>query len=287
MKTIIIDKKDTSFSTNTSSLIVNNQKIPFKLIDVILLFSKVSLTTTDINRLTKNSINIVLLNQNYYATAYITPTKSKNAQLKMAQYKAALNPIKIAKMLLSKKITSHIMHLKNHNIILNKSRYLSNINKASTLDELLGIEGSFSKLYFNHYFSLLPKNLHNNKRQKRPPKDPINATLSWLYTIAYSLISIRLFNIGFEPTIGFLHRPFREHNALASDILEVIRADINEYVYDLFKNKHLSAKEFTRRQDAIYLKYDAKVAIYKNINSFLNSIYPKIDATITDIRSLL
>lgn len=287
MNIVIIDKKEAEIKTTTSQLIINTQKIPFNLIDTIIIEGKTTLQTQDINRLSKNGISIILLKSNRYVASIISAYNNKNANLKISQYRASLKPTNIAKELLKIKINAHILHLKEHNIILNKSRYMQNINSAKTLDELLGIEGSFSKLYFSHYFKLFPKNLHNNKRTKRPPKDPLNAVMSWLYTIFYHTITVKLIASGFEPNIGYLHRPFRDHNALSSDILEVIRADINQFIFTLFNNNLLSKESFTKKGDAVYLKYEDRKSIYPYFQEFQAQLDTKITNAITLIRSML
>ena len=287
MNIVIVDKKEPSISTSVNHLIIDSQKIPFNLIDTLLIEGKAALHTQDINRLSENGVFIILLNSKHYIGSVLSAFNNKNANLKLAQYKASIKPTTIAKELLKLKIITHIMHLKEHNIIINKSRYIKNIDSAKNLDELLGIEGNFSKVYFNHYFSLFSKNLHSNKRTKRPPKDPLNAIMSWLYTIFYHLITVMLLANGFEPNIGYLHRPFRDHNALSSDILEVIRADINQFIYTLFSKELLTQNSFSKKGEGVYLKYEHRKNIYPYFQEFQAQVEPKITNTISLIRSIL
>lgn len=286
MNIIIVDKKEAKITTTTNHCIINSQKIPFHLIDVIIIEGKTILQTQDIHRLSKNQIAILLLNSTHYLSTIIHPAQSKNAQLKLSQYQAALKPLPIAQFILEQKITNHIKELKKHNITLNKSRYIKQIQNAKTLDELLGIEGNFSKLYFSHYFNLFPKNLHKNKRSKRPPKDPLNAILSWYYTLFYNLITIKLLSHGFEPQIGYLHRPFREHNALSSDILETIRAQINQFTYQIFQNS-LSQEDFTKKDEAVFLRWQSRKKAYILFQELQKELTPQITNTISQIRSML
>jgi len=287
MNIVIVDKKEVNLKSTTKQLIIDTQKIPFTLIDTLIIEGKISLNSTDINRLTSNGIAIILLNSKQYLSSIISSPSSKNANLKIAQYRATQEPVVIARTILKLKISAHIMQLKLHKIELNKSRYMQKIDKAESLDELLGIEGSFSKVYFKYFFAMFSKRLHNNIRTKRPPKDPLNAVMSWLYTIFYHLITVKLLAYGFEPNIGYLHRPFRDHNALSSDILEAIRADINQFIYTLFKNEYLTVKSFTKKGDAVYLRYEDRKNIYPLLQEFQSKIEPKIGDTITAIRSML
>ena len=227
MKIAIIDKKDATVKIENNILKIDEQNIPFRLIDTLIIFSNHLLQTKDIIKITKEDIFIILISYNQRDASLITSTKGKNAELKLSQYRALENHLFIAKYFLSKKITTHTAQLKLHNILIEDEEILKKIKDAKDIQTLLGIEGSFSKNYFTSYFTLFPKTLHNNRRTKNPPKDPLNATLSFCYMLFYSIITIKLLSYGFEPTIGYLHKPFRSHNALSSDIMETIRADIN------------------------------------------------------------
>lgn len=287
MSIVIIDKKDVTIKTDNSTLIVATQKIPFRLIDTLIIVGKTSLVTNDITKLTNQKINILLLSYNYANSAIITSTTGKSPELKLLQYRASTtSSLPIAKQFLSKKIKSHIEHLKNHEIIIDFAPYHDKISDADNLDTILGIEGSFSKLYFGHYFSFFPKNLHKSKRSKRPPLDPLNALLSLNYTLFYNLISIRLIAYGFEPGIGFLHRPFRSHNALASDMLELIRADINAYVYDIFAKKIITQSDFTNK-GGVFLKYEGRRKLWSHFREFSNALAVKIEEDIAELRKKL
>jgi len=286
MKLLIIDKP-AKIELKQSTLRVDLQKIPLHLIETIILIGNHNLDSKLLINLGSQGIIVMLLYKNFTKSSIIHPIKSKNAELKVQQYKAITNQqisLNIAKYIIKNKILSHIKQLKNHNITLEFD--YSTLDKTKDLQEILGIEGSFANKYFKHYFSLLPKNLHSGKRTKQPPKDPVNALLSLYYTMFYNIITIRVIGFGFEPTLGFLHQPFRSHNALSSDIIELIRADINEFVYKLFKNKTVTTQDFTKK-NGVFLKYDSRKKLWKEFQTFQNNISPKIDSIIADIRSML
>ncbi len=287
MNIVVVDKKDVLLKTDNSTLVVDTQKVPFRLIDTLIIIGKTSLKTTDIIKLTADKIDILLLSYNYKNASIITSTLRKLPELKLRQYnKATTLPLPIAKNILSKKINFHIEHLREHEIDIDFTPYTHKISDATDLDSLLGIEGSFSRLYFEHYFSFFPKSLHKSKSSKRPPLDPLNAMLSLNYTIFYNLISIRLMAYGFEPGIGFLHRPFRSHNALASDMLELIRADINAYVYDIFTKRIIVQSDFTNR-GGVYLKYEGRKKLWSHFRELSSMLESKIDEGIKELRSAL
>ena len=286
MKVAIIDKKDAKVKIENQILKIDNQNIPFRVIDTLILSSNYSLQTKDIIKITKADINIILLSYDQRDASLITSTKGKNAGLKLSQYKAIDKTLAIAKYFVTQKLISHQTQLKIHNIELDTTKIIENIEQAKDLQTLLGIEGSFTKEYFTHYFNLFPKILHNGKRTKNPPKDPLNATLSFCYMLFYSIITIKLISYGFEPTIGYLHKPFRSHNALSSDIIETIRADINEFVYKVFSTGVIKKEDFTKK-NGIFLRYEGRKKLWKELKRCIANADPKIEQQITNLRGML
>lgn len=287
MNITIIDKKETSIKTQNKTIVIDGQKVPFHLVDTLVVVGKNSLLTSDITYMTNSDINIVLLSYNFSQSSIITSTSSKSAELKLSQYKAATTKaLPLAKHILTNKVKTHVVHLKSHELDIDEKTILQKIEDAKELDTLLGVEGSFSKLYFGHYFGMFPRSLHKNRRSKRPPLDPLNALLSWQYTLFYNIIAVRLIGFGFEPGIGFLHRPFRSHMALASDLLEMFRADINEFVYELFSKKIVVLSDFSKK-GGVYLRYEGRKKLYKPFREFHRSLEPRIDASISELRGML
>ncbi len=270
MNIVIVDKKEVKIKTTKDVIMIDEQKVPFRLIDTIIMIGSYTLSSSDIMQLTKNGITLLFISNNYKNSSITVTTSTKNAQLKLSQYSLALTPLKIAKHILIKKLIKHKEHLSSHNKIVDIEDKMKNINQASSLETLLGIEGSFSKVYFKEYFSLIPKVFHKHKRTKHPPLDPLNALLSFTYTLFYNLIAIKLISFGFEPSIGYLHRPFRTHYAFASDVLELFRADINEFVLRLIVKKEFELQDFSKHH-GVYLRYEARKKFWKYFREFYKS----------------
>ncbi len=275
MKVAFIDKKGIELSVENKSLKVNEQKVPLRLLDVIIISSACILDSRDILKITKEGISILLVSARGDNVAMVYSAKSKNAELKMEQYLAQQNSLLIAKYFVTQKVKRHTQHLSNHDI-----------EKARKLQRLLGLEGSFSNRYFRHYFKLFPKKLHLGKRSKQPPLDPVNAMLSFVYMMVYNLISIKLISYGFEPSIGFLHQPFRSHNALASDFMELFRADINTFVFRLFDEKKLIHSDFTKK-GGVYLKYEARRKVWAYFKPFNQKLQKELDKEIKIFREII
>ena len=286
MKIAYIDKKNCTLEVKSKLLKVDEQKIPLRLIDTLVLAKSSHISSSDLVKLTKEGISILMLSSRGRDIAIVQSASSQNAQLKLAQYNAQYKALEVAKKLITQKVKLHTVQLQKHNIELEISELLAQIESVTSVESLLGIEGSFSKLYFSHYFSLFLKRLHQGKRSKNPPEDPLNAMMSFVYMMVYNLITVRLLSYGFEPSIGFLHKPFRSHNALSSDLMELFRADINEFVWTLFSSEQLKSSDFSKK-NGVYLKYSSRREIWSNFKEFMQKLEPNIDKEIGYIRALL
>ncbi|WP_455629054.1 type I-C CRISPR-associated endonuclease Cas1c [Parabacteroides chinchillae] len=124
---------------------------------------------------------------------------------------------------------------------------------CTTADQLRGIEGDAAKSYFD-IFSYLIVNQKNDfvfqGRNRRPPKDAVNALLSFVYTLIANDIEAALETIGLDPYVGFLHtlRPGRP--SLALDLMEEFRAYLGDrLVLSLINRKQVTIKDFVKQGD--------------------------------------
>jgi len=286
MNIAYIDKKDALLKVENKTLKVDEQKIPLRLIDALVLASSCSLQSRDVVKLTQEGISLLLLSGRGDSVAIVHGAGSKNAELKLAQFKAQSRALVFAKYFVTEKLKRHAQQLREHEVALDIFERLERVEKAESIEELLGLEGSFSRAYFTHYFTLFSKRLHEGKRSRNPPQDPVNAMMSFFYMMTYNLITVRLLSFGFEPSIGFLHQPFRSHNALASDFMELFRADVNAFVFRLFDEKLLESSDFSKK-NGVFLKYDARKKIWGEFKTFNQGIEKKLDVEIANLRAML
>jgi CRISPR-associated protein Cas1 len=111
---------------------------------------------------------------------------------------------------------------------------------------LRGIEGAAAAAYFKAYGTLFPANVHFAGRNRRPPLDPVNACLSLGYTLAHAQAVQACQLAGLDPLMGLYHRPSHGRASLASDLIEPLRAMVDEWVWGLFRERHLRAEHFWR-----------------------------------------
>jgi CRISPR-associated protein Cas1 len=146
----------------------------------------------------------------------------------------------------------------SHNLLL-----LANQAKACTnLEELRGIEGQSANLYFGVFNELILQDKDYFKfttRNKRPPKDPINALLSFIYTLLALDCGSSLEGVGLDSYVGFLHRDRPGRHSLALDLMEELRSVYaDRFVLTLINNRIVSKKSFQQQEDGAILLRDSE-----------------------------
>ena len=119
---------------------------------------------------------------------------------------------------------------------------------AEDKTKLMGFEGIAS----NAYFEVLPKLILNQKeafpfngRNRRPPKDAVNAMLSLAYTLIANDCAAALETVGLDPYVGFLHALRPGRTSLALDIMEEFRAYLGDrFVLSLINKRQITPKDF-------------------------------------------
>jgi CRISP-associated protein Cas1 len=140
----------------------------------------------------------------------------------------------------------------------------------AAIASLLGSEGAAARAYFEGYAKLFPRALEFNGRNRRPPADPVNATLSLSYTLGHAAAVHAAWSRGLDPYIGFLHAPTVNRESLACDAVELVRARIDHWVWRMFADEHLRPDHFGTNNGACllgkagraiyYAKWEAQVA---------------------------
>ena len=149
----------------------------------------------------------------------------------------------------------------------NLSELVKKATNSRDLNELMGIEGLAARIYFSNFSKLLKKT--DNKpdfnfidRNRRPPKDPINAILSYLYALLAKDMTITATEVGFDPYLGFLHKPKYGKPALALDLMEEFRPIICDSVaISVLNNNEIDAGDFIKRGNAVAFNPNGKKKI--------------------------
>lgn len=131
------------------------------------------------------------------------------------------------------------------------------------LAALRGREGAAGAAFFRGYRTLFPQALGFVERNRRPPKDPVNAALSFGYTLVHGDAVRALAVAGLDPMFGFLHEPAYGRESLACDLTELGRARVERLVWRLFAEQKLKAAGFAREQRGVMMGKAARGVFFR------------------------
>lgn len=150
--------------------------------------------------------------------------------------------------------------------------------KSQAADELLGVEGLAARQYFSRFESMLKPGdglggFDFNGRNRRPPLDPVNALLSFVYSLLVKDCVATLWTIGLDPYFGVYHRPRFGRPALALDLAEEFRPLIaDSTVVTVINNGEVVGRDFQRTGVGVALKPDARRTVLQAYERRLDTV---------------
>ncbi len=235
----------------------NNLKlldIPIIRVENIAIIGNVQISTQALHMLMENGVDVSYLT---YSGKYLGRTgaeSSKNIFLRFEQYQFYLDEsrrLEMARIITSNKIKNQESIIKNHRWggttmwkedIERMEQLRNQLPKKLTSNEILGVEGICSQIYFSNFGKLLKCDFKFDGRNRRPPRDPVNVILSLGYTLLTKEISNALDAESFEMYLGFLHGIRYGRKSLALDIIEEFRQPIVDRLAIFLFNKRMIGK---------------------------------------------
>ena len=140
---------------------------------------------------------------------------------------------------------------------------LQTLKAAETSDVLRGAEGVAAAAYFGAFDEMILQNKETfrfEKRTRRPPTDPVNAMLSFAYSLLANDCAAALQSVGLDPYVGFLHTDRPGRLSLALDLMEELRAPLaDRFVLTLINNRVVDKKDFRQMENgAVFLTDDGR-----------------------------
>ena len=116
-------------------------------------------------------------------------------------------------------------------------RLAQEVGAQPTVEGIRGVEGAAARQYFVALRSVVPPELEFTGRNRRPPRDPVNAALSLAYTLLHWEAVHVLHAVGLDPMLGFYHRPSFGRESLACDVMEPLRPAVDRWIWRLFADR--------------------------------------------------
>lgn len=255
-------------------------QVPLHHLGAIVCFGDVLMSPAVLHRCADDGRSVVLLDRNGRFKARLEGPVSGNVLLRKAQHETSSNPdrtLAIARNIVAGKVQN------TRSIVLRAAREtedpqdaeplsataqalassLAQLPTVSDLDTLRGFEGEAARRHFGTFSRMIREGREHfqlNGRSRRPPRDPTNALLSFLYALLLNDCVAAAEGVGLDPQMGFLHalRPGRP--ALGLDLMEELRSVIAERLaLTLINRRQVTPKHFIERPGgAIYLNDDGR-----------------------------
>jgi CRISPR-associated protein Cas1 len=215
----------------------------------------------------------------------------KNVFLRREQFRRAEDSrfcLRVARDIVATKIRNQRTLVQRNHIeppaaILQRMRHLGRqAQEADRLDELLGIEGTAARFYFENFAGMVKVEDGDGtptfdfaRRNRRPPRDPVNALLSYAYSLLVKDLTVICHAIGFDPFIGFYHQPRFGRPALALDLMEGFRPLVaDSAVLTALNTRMVTDGDFIRVGDAVSLTPAGR-------KGFIRAYEQRIDTLVT------
>jgi len=247
------------------------------------LMGNIQITTQAVQALCEAEIPIAYFSQAGWFYGITTGLSTKNVFLRERQFALAAQPWfckRIARNLVAGKIRNQrTMLLRNHVepesvVLAGLKRMAEQAERAESLSELLGIEGNAARLYFGSFAGLIkieaaeevPKPLRFDfeGRNRRPPKDGVNALLSLGYSLLAKDLTIACYSVGFDPMMGFYHQPRFGRPALALDLMEPFRPLIvDSAVITAINTEMVTSRDLLQAGSSVALTPSGRKAFFR------------------------
>ncbi|NJN48117.1 MAG: CRISPR-associated endonuclease Cas1 [Candidatus Competibacteraceae bacterium] len=136
------------------------------------------------------------------------------------------------------------------------------LTEASDLGTVLGLEGAGAAAYYAALTALFASALKFTGRNRRPPRDPVNACLSLGYTLLHFEAVRSAYAAGLDPLLGFFHEPAYGRESLACDLVEPLRPRLDAWVWELFRERRLREEDFLLDKGACLLGKGGRQSFY-------------------------
>ena len=258
-----------------------------RLLDVssVSVFGNVQVTAQAMRELLGRGIPLCHFSYGGWLNGITAGMTHKNVELRIRQFQVAGNDersLRIARDITVAKIrNSRVMLRRNHPAAPTAAlgeleRLGANAARAEGMLTLLGIEGAAARVYFSNFGAMVKTDnaaFDFHTRNRRPPKDPVNAVLSFLYSMLARQTAVSALAVGFDPYLGFYHQPKYGRPALALDLAEEFRPIVaDSAALTLFNNGELKERDFIHRSGAVALTPDGRRTVIRAFERRLDTL---------------
>jgi len=271
-----VSRSGETLEVSVEDKVVNHARIGE--VSQLVVLGNVYVTTPCLQELMSRGIPVTWMSYGGWFMGHTIGTGHKNVELRTAQYRESFDEqrcLTLAKGLVEAKILNGRTFLRRNWRPEEKPEELldalkedaQSARRAKGLAELLGIEGNAAARYFGAFANLIKPGdtasreiaFDFNARNRRPPTDPVNALLSFSYSLLVRTFTVTLAGVGFDPYRGYYHQPRYGRPALALDLMELFRPLVaDSAVLMAINNGEVRPTDFVRSGRAVALAPDGR-----------------------------
>lgn len=249
-RTLHLTQHDLKVGRSAEQLVIKDrtgkevESVPIREVHSLVIHGYAQVTTQALHLCASNQVAVHWLTGggNYVAAL---SAGAGGVQRRWRQYEALADPatrLKLAKLLAHAKVEGQLRYLLRQSrgtagqresidpLLIQMRQSLGELHRASDVAELRGLEGRAARAYFEalpkFLISSTPEEMKPDGRNRRPPRDPFNALLSFGYALLHRTVLQSILTVGLEPAFGFYHTPRSAAHPLALDLMELFRVPL-------------------------------------------------------------
>jgi CRISP-associated protein Cas1 len=244
----------------------------------VVLFGHCGMSTPALHECCKRDIPVTFMSYGGWFIGHCVGTGHHNVQTRTAQYRASFDEqacLRLARRFVTAKIRNCRTLLRRNwkeveqegekapaELLIGLKNDMLQASRTASIPSLLGVEGNAARRYFEHFIAMISPEKRSfaggfdfNGRNRRPPKDPVNAMLSFAYAMLTREWTVTLSGVGLDPYRGFYHQMRFARPALALDMMEPFRPLVaDSTVITAINNGEVKLEDFVSTATGCNLK---------------------------------
>lgn len=255
--------------------------IPIESVERLHLFGEITTNTKFFNFISKYGVIVNFYNYyGFYSGSYYPRKKNVSGYLLTRQadfYNKKQKRLYIAKAFIDSAAHHILRNLRKYKpdteeVMKKVEAERINVMQAEDIKELMGAEGRMRSAYYSAYNFILKNGFTFNKREKRPPTDPVNALISFGNSMMYTTVLGEIYKTQLDPTISFLHEPSTKRFSLCLDIAEIFKPlIIDSLIFYLINNKMITLDDFDIQENVCFLNDNGRKKFIREYENKLST----------------